>query len=178
MNSDEFRYEQVSQRHYLFLEKLLTNPEIAKNFSKGKDYDYLEIQQILDQMIDFWNKYSFGIFVVYKNNEPIGIAGYKYISTFNSVEILYCLDKPYWGKGYASKIANEILSYGLDKVKLKEIYGVALIENANSLNILQKIGLKKQKDITIVDKIYRVFKINNTLGVIQNSFQNLVEIDL
>jgi RimJ/RimL family protein N-acetyltransferase len=178
MNSDEFRYEKINQEHYAFLETLLTDQDIAKNFSKGKDYQRLEIHQILDQMIDFWNKYSFGIFVVYKNNKPIGIAGFKYITNFQSIEILYCLSKDYWGYGFASKIAKNILNYGIFDLKLKEIYGVALSDNIGSVNILKKIGMNLESEQVLDGKPYSVFKITNNFGLLTPRFENIVEIDL
>lgn len=178
MDSDEFRYERINQEHYNFLETLLADQDIAKNFSKGKDYQKLEIHQILDQMIDFWNKYSFGIFVVYKNDLPIGIAGFKYITNFKSIEILYCLSKEYWGKGYASKIAKDILDYGVFELKLKEIYGVALSDNIGSVTILSKIGMSLEQEKLLDGKPYSIFKITNTIGQLTPSFDNIVEIDL
>lgn len=178
MNSDEFRYRPIKQSDFQFLQKLLTNQSIAKNFSKGKDYEQLEIHQILDLMVDFWAKYNFGIYVVSLGSNEIGIAGFKYITNFNSIELLYCLDEAFWGQGHASKIAKEMINIGLYQLQLPEIYGVALSDNIGSIKILNKIGLLPERTMTIGNKDYSVLKINNNRSCLNPTFDNIQEIDL
>jgi ribosomal-protein-alanine N-acetyltransferase len=56
-------------------------------------------------------------------------------------DIGYRLIKKYWGKGYATESAMAALNYGFNELKLKEIYGMADINNTGSNRILTKLGL-------------------------------------
>jgi RimJ/RimL family protein N-acetyltransferase len=47
-----------------------------------------------------------------------------------------------WGNGYATEAATAVLDYGFNTISLKRIVGRAHIENAASLSVLHKIGMK------------------------------------
>ncbi len=59
------------------------------------------------------------------------------------IEIGYLLNKPAWGKGYASEAAGRLLQFAFEDTPLKEVVATLDDENNNSRNVLQKIGLRE-----------------------------------
>jgi [ribosomal protein S5]-alanine N-acetyltransferase len=54
----------------------------------------------------------------------------------------YRLIRKYWGRGIATETAIESLKYGFEKMKLKEIFAAAHVENIASNRILRKTGFQ------------------------------------
>lgn len=57
------------------------------------------------------------------------------------VEIGWRLAHEYWGRGYAPEAARAALDYGFDTLKLDEIVAFAVVENAKSRRVMEKVGM-------------------------------------
>ncbi len=83
--------------------------------------------------------------------EFTGWAGLKYMTETrnghkNFYDVGYRFIKRYWGKGYATEAAIASVKYGFDVLKLKELFGMADVENVASNKALHKAGLKYVED--------------------------------
>lgn len=56
-------------------------------------------------------------------------------------EIGYWVGVPFWGRGYASEAAVEVIRYGFDECNLHRIFAGHFTRNAASGRVLQKAGL-------------------------------------
>lgn len=57
------------------------------------------------------------------------------------VEIGWRLDRPYWGKGYATEAAEASLAYGFLHLELPEIIAFAAVANTASRAVMSRIGM-------------------------------------
>ena len=57
-------------------------------------------------------------------------------------EIAYLLDKPFWGKGLATSVSIQTLNYGFNVLNFSEVVALAYPQNAASVRIMQKLGMK------------------------------------
>lgn len=57
-------------------------------------------------------------------------------------EIGYWIGVPFWGRGYASEAAAELIRYGFDDVGLQRIYAGYYARNAASGRVMEKLGMK------------------------------------
>jgi len=78
----------------------------------------------------------------------IGWSGLKLITEptnnhINYYDVGYRFIKRYWGKGYATESAKAAIDYGFDQLNLSEIIGIADVNNMGSINVLEKVGLKR-----------------------------------
>ena len=92
---------------------------------------------------------GYGLFAaeVLKTNELIGFIGLSDVK-FNAhftpaIEIGWRLGSQYWGKGYATEGAKAVLDYGFNKIKLNEVVSFTVSDNKNSINVMEKIGMKR-----------------------------------
>jgi ribosomal-protein-alanine N-acetyltransferase len=57
-------------------------------------------------------------------------------------DIGYALLEPFWGRGYATEAAAACLAYGRDILGLTTVVAVTGPDNAGSIAVLKKIGLR------------------------------------
>ena len=59
-------------------------------------------------------------------------------------EILYLLDSAVWGRGYATEGAAAARDYAFGPLGLARLIALALPENAASLRVMEKIGMRRE----------------------------------
>jgi RimJ/RimL family protein N-acetyltransferase len=57
------------------------------------------------------------------------------------VEIGWRLASPYWGKGYASEAARDVLKVGFDRIDLPEIVSFTATLNRRSYTLMERLGM-------------------------------------
>lgn len=82
-----------------------------------------------------------------------GVGGIDYDHTQN--EVFYGIHQDYWGKGYATEAGKAMLKYGFNQLGLEKIIGAVHTENNSSINVLEKIGLKR---IGVISGLAEEFK--------------------
>ncbi len=89
-------------------------------------------------------KYELAV-VLISEDELIGGCGLRIRSESNGeAEVGYCLNRKYWGRGYATETALALLRFGFDELKLHRIYAVCDSENKASARVLSKIGMVQE----------------------------------
>lgn len=83
-----------------------------------------------------------------ETNQFMGWSGLKLIKEYhnnyiNYYDIGYRLIRRFWGLGYATESAAAAINYGFETLQLKEIVGIADVENQASIKVLEKLGLRK-----------------------------------
>jgi len=98
-------------------------------------------------MVEHWTVHGFGPWVVIHkpDHQFIGHCGLRYWPGSLNVEVLYALDKRYWGKGLATEGARASLRYGFAQLHLEHIIAAALVENHASRRVLEKIGMRYER---------------------------------
>ena len=85
---------------------------------------------------------KFGIFI--ESGELVGGIGLSVEESHKRAELGYWVGVPYWGKGYATEAASEMLRHGFEDLKLNRIHAGVFRGNAASEQVLRKIGMKHE----------------------------------
>ena len=59
-------------------------------------------------------------------------------------EIGYWFGRPFWGQGYATESVRRIVAFAFDGLALERVWAAAMPDNAASLRVLEKAGLKAE----------------------------------
>ncbi len=91
-----------------------------------------------------YQKHGFGRWacVLRASNEVIGFAGLKHLDDLNEVDIGYRLLPAHWNLGLATEASRAVIDFGFTRLGLARIIGLADPENAASIRVLKKIGMK------------------------------------
>ncbi|MBE9047047.1 GNAT family N-acetyltransferase [Pleurocapsales cyanobacterium LEGE 10410] len=133
------------------LAEIWTDPQVTRFLpSRGMPISRQDTQKFLQAVIEHWQERQYGVWAITENpSQMIGYCGLRYLNELNEVEVLYGLAKAYWGRGIATKAAKAAISYGLEIVNLEQVIAMALPDNIASINVIEKAGLRYQKQIYI-----------------------------
>lgn len=82
---------------------------------------------------------KFGMFEL-SSGDLIGGIGLSVEERHQHAELGYWVGVPYWGKGYATEAAREMLRHGFEDLKLNRIFAGVFAGNPASEQVLLKIG--------------------------------------
>ncbi|MFI9772584.1 GNAT family N-acetyltransferase [Streptomyces sp. NPDC052415] len=99
----------------------------------------------------FTNVYAqelFDVWAVRRDGFLIGHAEIKPTDVVGGHEIIYALAPAAWGCGLGTEVAEAIVAYGFDTLKLTHVYATVAAPNKASLTLLGGIGFEHVRDIT------------------------------
>ncbi|WP_027382654.1 GNAT family N-acetyltransferase [Epilithonimonas caeni] len=143
--------------------RLNLNPNVIKYTGNSAFKDINEAKDFLENYQDY-KLNGFGRWAVIEksNNEFLGWCGLKYDKHLNETDIGFRFFEEHWNKGFATESAKACLDYGFKNLNLKSIIGRAMSENLASIKVLEKIGLKFEREFDFDEKnkgvIYKIEK--------------------
>ena len=75
----------------------------------------------------------------------VGFSGLKYLEDLQEVDIGYRFLPDCWGKGYATESAGVLMEQGRRQHGFARIVGMAHPDNAASIHVLEKLGLRFER---------------------------------
>ena len=128
------------------LYRIYSDPEIMKYLSGVRTREATEIA--IHTMLKHWEEHNFGLWaLVHKiDGKMIGRCGLNFLEKTPEVQLGYTLDKVYWNQGLATEASLASLNYGFQILNLQRIVAIALPENITSQRLMQKVGMKYEKN--------------------------------
>jgi RimJ/RimL family protein N-acetyltransferase len=132
--------------------RLYSNPDLMRYIGKGTRTKN-ETQTALSSIIKHY-EHGFGMWaVIYKDDgKLIGRCGLCFLDKTLEVELGYLLAQSYWGKGLATEASHTSLKYGFEILKLDKIVAIAQPENIASRRVMEKVGMKYERDAYFYNK--------------------------
>lgn len=92
------------------------------------------------------------------DNQLIGTVGYhKWEKAYFRAEIGYDLSPDCWGQGYMTEALRAVIRHGFERLGLNRIDALVYIDNDRSVQLLQRLGFKKEgllRDYFCLDGIF------------------------
>jgi RimJ/RimL family protein N-acetyltransferase len=114
-----------------------TTLRIPHPYTEAHAREFLEKQASRDGL--HW----FGMFL-HDAGKLCGGIGLTVEEEHRRAELGYWIGLPYWGHGYATEGAREMLRYGFAHLKLNRIFAGVFGGNTTSERVLMKIGMKHE----------------------------------
>ena len=67
-----------------------------------------------------------------------------YLEEHSQASLGYCLNRTFWGRGFATEAAYSLCQYGLCEIHLHRIFATCRPENTASARVMEKLGMKKE----------------------------------
>ena len=131
------------------IHRLHSVPEVDEFNTLGIPGDLEETRELIRPDIDAKNKdqqsrYTWRIIEQY-SADFIGLAGMMLSNDkFRLGEIYYKLLPAYWGKGYATEVAKNLIMTGFEKFQLHKIEAGVATDNERSIRVLEKAGMTRE----------------------------------
>ncbi|MEW6129364.1 MAG: GNAT family N-acetyltransferase [Acidobacteriota bacterium] len=137
-----------------FIVELLNQPSFIQNIGdRGVRTLDDAHQYILTGPVASYEKFGFGLYLVElrESATAIGLCGLLKREALDDVDIGYAYLPAHWGKGYAFEAASAVLNYGKNMHGLNRVVAVVSPDNYGSIKVLEKLGLKFERMVQLVD---------------------------
>jgi RimJ/RimL family protein N-acetyltransferase len=117
----------------------------VRTLADARDY-------ILQGPMDSYARNGFGLYAACLSDAtPIGICGLVKREGLNDPDIGFAFLSQYWSLGYAVESAAAVLAHAREVLGLKRVVAITSPDNGSSIGVLEKIGLKYERMIRLVD---------------------------
>ena len=145
LETSRLRLRQFTMDDLDDLARLFADPDVVRYLGKdGKPVEREETEQALASMIRHWERHGCGRWAVINQADGrlIGSAGLR---LYEGVpELVYLLDKDYWGRGLATEIARACLRFGFEELNQDLIIAFVRPLNRASHRVLAKVGMSRK----------------------------------
>ena len=127
---------------------IFSEPEVVKYMKTGNPVSREETECALLSIIKHWAKHGFGRWaVIHKETQRlIGYGGLR--NLYGMPELVYLLDRPFWGVGLATELATACLQWGFEKRPFERVVAITRPENTASRRVMDKVGMSYEKDMS------------------------------
>ena len=102
--------------------------------------------------MDSYARNGFGLYAAcLRDGTPIGICGLVKREGLNDPDVGFAFLSRYWSSGYAVESAAAVIVHAKDTLHIKRIVAITSPDNHSSIAVLEKIGLKFERMIRLVD---------------------------
>ncbi|WP_013324202.1 GNAT family N-acetyltransferase [Gloeothece verrucosa] len=153
--------------------QLDSDPEVMRFISGGKTTDYEAIKnKLLPLFIGYYQKY--GQLAAWAVEEKISqnfigwfifrpASEFKWAKELNlaskeEIELGYRLCRTSWGKGYATEGSKALIHKGFKELNVKKVCAFALANNKASTRVMEKVGLKLEKEFQFTEAQFPCFQ--------------------
>lgn len=133
-----FRADDVAALH-----TIVSDRENLRYFPRTEPWECERVERWLNSQPAHWQTHGFGWYLVEEQatGRLMGWCGLRELEDTEEVEVLYLLDQPFWGQGYATEAAQRCVADGFRLYGLTQIIGLTLLGNGASQRVLEKAGL-------------------------------------
>ncbi|MBD0372302.1 MAG: GNAT family N-acetyltransferase [Pyrinomonadaceae bacterium] len=123
------------------------NDPVVMKYIEGWRPTLEEARAAITRLLQHWRDKGFGQWAVLLKEEGrlIGYIGFKHLDRTPEIELLYGIDKPYWGQGYTTEAARACLRYIFENTAHDRIVAVADPENTGSWRVMEKLGMRRER---------------------------------
>lgn len=129
----------------------LNDPEI-KQLTITPDIDKESQERWFQSLKDREDYYVTGI---WRDEQPIGVAGIKRITSTDGELFGYIGEKKYWGKAVGIDMMKHVLDHGIF-LGLSSVYAIMRKDNINSYKLHRRFGFVKEKQLDEVRVMMRL----------------------
>ena len=154
LTTQRLTLRRLSQGDAEFIVELLNDPaflrfvgdKAVRNADDARRY-------ILDGPVASYERYGYGLWLVElkASGVPVGMCGLLKRETLPDVDIGFAFLPAHRSQGYALESASAVLDYARTEFGLKRIVAITDADNAGSIRVLEKIGMRFERMITVSD---------------------------
>jgi RimJ/RimL family protein N-acetyltransferase len=137
------------------LAAIYADPDVMRYIGDGSVRTREETAAQLGRMRGEWVEYGYGMFAVEVRGtgELAGWVGIRVPGflpeVLPAVEIGWRLGKPFWGRGFATEAAREVLEFAFAEVGLARLVSICRPENVASARVMVKLGMWHERRTTV-----------------------------
>ena len=141
LETDRLIIRPLSLNDCAFILELLNSKGWIEFIGDRKIFDLNAAQAYINKILEKEN-FSYNVFEIKETKEPIGIVTFLHRDEFDFPDIGYAMLPNFEKKGYALEATKHYLLQVQNKKSIEKVIAITLPGNSNSINLLEKLGLK------------------------------------
>lgn len=141
--------EQVSAIH-----EIASDPEICHMAGWTRHENLAETQRFIASSMIAYAKGGHYDWALIRHSDQafIGTCGFSSLDTTRGIaELGYLLTRKYWGQGYATEAAAQVMHFGFVQLGLRLIEASVRPENIASARVMVKLGMRYRENKRVTD---------------------------
>lgn len=169
--------EELSLEDLQLVHALHSIPELDEYNTLGIPKDLDETKKVIQSGIEDQDKNPRSEFAwkisLKESRDVIGLAGmFPSNDRFRLAEIYYKIHPDFWGNGYATEVARELVRFGFDDLKVHKVEAGVATGNVRSVRVLEKIGMTREGLRRKILPIRGEWKDNYHYGIVEDDPRN------
>ena len=139
LNIRPFEMEDADALHAFW-----SNVDVRRYLWDGIILPMETVRGIIRQSIADFEDHGFGFFSLdLKVTEPkiVGFCGFRRFEDGEQIELLFGILPDYWGEGFVTEAAREVLRHGFEEAGITRIIAAADTPNQRSVRLLMRLGM-------------------------------------
>ncbi|HSB66930.1 MAG TPA: GNAT family N-acetyltransferase, partial [Anaerolineales bacterium] len=143
LRTDRLTLRPLDQADARILHRIYQTEGVLRYFPNPIPPALERVERFIREQHSHWEQHGYGNWGILPDGEDdiIGWVGLQFLPELNETEVGFLLDRPYWGKGYATEAALASLKFGFERVTLKYIIALVHPENMASIRVIEKCGI-------------------------------------
>ncbi len=152
IETERLTLREMSEDDGAFMLELLNDPDFIRNIAdRGvRSLDGARAY-ISERFVDSYRQHGFGLWLVESKEDgaPAGMCGLLKRKELNVVEVGYAFLPSFRSKGFAFESASASKTYARDVLGLKQLHAVVNPDNAGSIRVLEKLGMRFERMVRL-----------------------------
>lgn len=147
LETKRLRLRRLTATDDAFILQLLNEPSFIANIGDRGVRTLVDARRYLtDGPIASYRKHGYGLYGVElkASGEPIGICGLVRRDYLEDADVGFAFLPQFWLRGYAFESAAAVKAFAFDTLGLRRVLAITSPDNAGSIRVLEKIGLRFQ----------------------------------
>lgn len=148
IETERLKFRRLTADDFDLLYNFRLDPDVSKYLGGVPTRE--KIQKRLEWQVNNHATIGIGMCVMmYKpeNDAVVGFSGIQPLDVVGEIEVGYTIGKAHWGLGIGSEACRAWLDYGFNQHGLERIVAVCHPENYGSYHIMEKCGMKYEKNV-------------------------------
>jgi RimJ/RimL family protein N-acetyltransferase len=103
----------------------------------------------LSRDIGHWTEHGFGRWAAEADGSLVGFGGVTRSADFDALNLSYHIHPDHWGRGYATELAREAVTFAFTELGAQRIVGLARPANPASRRVLERVGFIYERNIDL-----------------------------
>lgn len=121
-------------------------------------------RQVFNKVFELYDTGAWGIWTI-EERETGGFLGTAEIKPRKTGdwEIVYVFRKEAWGRGYATEVGRALVAFGFENLGLARVAATVDYENAISIRVLEKLGMRQVDEESDEIGPYAVYAVDRPI---------------
>ena len=153
IEAERLSLREMSEADAAFVLEVLNDPDFIRYVADRGVRTIEDAARYIDERFtESYRQNGFGLWLVEAKDEgvPVGICGLVKRASLPGVDIGYAFLPPFRSRGYAFEAASGALRYARDVLGLPRLHAVVNPDNAVSIRVLEKLGLKFERTVRLL----------------------------